>query len=743
MPRHCKTRRAGRQHGRKDRLDNSNAEQNGSDMPLATENFLSFYGQQKFFIDMNSSDESWAQDWYNVLRHPLPVTVRINNHKQGVAKLVEAFRKDGRWRELEWYPGCYVFEAHGYAFDKSMKSFVDSLNKSYRLRFQEIVSMLPVLFWDVEKLGAAARARGRTTPAIFDMCSAPGSKTLQTFELLKSLSNPSAGSEIIRERSDFGALKPPRGLVIANDADPQRCMELLPLILRKAANPGTVVTLGSAIKFPSSYQPTADDPNKPFLFDGVLCDVPCSGDGTLRKSLNLWKTWSPHFALSLHTKQLSILLHGLHLLQVGGRLVYSTCSMNPIENEAVVAAALKKYGMTVRLCDKGCVALKDFSVGVAWTSWFVPIPSESSADKSSDETSKENVDVSFEFISSFEQCQAKYKRSTRLQHGLVESMFPPCPIRDSRVVELLKHCTRIWPHENNTGGFFFCVFIKDSHIFGGEVANISNSNAEAVAENIADNIDSKDKVQDQNGIQSDIDYSKPLSWRGRNDLNHYELLKPDDDVVKSIENMFGIETLPQPLIAEFNIKGKLRQINLASPELVEFLQCEIRSKRSPILVCVGTPLFKMIDDNYMTEIDLSCRWRPALAGCNYIAASCSKRILRVPSKMLKAWTETREISMQRFRSLCDEKIVVGADSLNDDLGPVLVGLTKDKEQRQGPFWIPAMLHGKGLSLYANLQECGSPVVPDSCPTLCVGTDLEKLSRYTAPLSLDFNQKSQV
>jgi 16S rRNA C967 or C1407 C5-methylase (RsmB/RsmF family) len=73
-----------------------------------------------------------------------------------------------------------------------------------------------------------------------------------------------------------------------------------------------------------------------FKFDKILCDVPCSGDGTLRKNNILWKTFHAHLGHSLHALQLDILIRGLDLLKKGGYMTYSTCSFNPIENEAVV-----------------------------------------------------------------------------------------------------------------------------------------------------------------------------------------------------------------------------------------------------------------------------------------------------------------------------------------------------------------------------------------------------------------------
>ena len=76
-------------------------------------------------------------------------------------------------------------------------------------------------------------------------------------------------------------------------------------------------------------------------FDRILCDVPCGGDGTLRKSPSKFGKWGVRTGLRTHPLQLAILLRGLRLLKPGGRLVYSTCALDPLQNEAVVLAALQ------------------------------------------------------------------------------------------------------------------------------------------------------------------------------------------------------------------------------------------------------------------------------------------------------------------------------------------------------------------------------------------------------------------
>jgi multisite-specific tRNA:(cytosine-C5)-methyltransferase len=117
--------------------------------------------------------------------------------------------------------------------------------------------------------------------------------------------------------------------------------------LNRIGSPNCMITNLDAAAIPSIKIPS--DPSssssgsaatKTLFFDRILCDVPCSGDGTTRKNPGIWKVWKPADGLGLHTLQLRILSRAIQMLKPGGRLVYSTCSYNPIENEAVVSSAL-------------------------------------------------------------------------------------------------------------------------------------------------------------------------------------------------------------------------------------------------------------------------------------------------------------------------------------------------------------------------------------------------------------------
>ena len=76
-------------------------------------------------------------------------------------------------------------------------------------------------------------------------------------------------------------------------------------------------------------------------YDLVLCDVPCTGTGTIGRNLEIRFRVSEREIERQHTRQVQILAHALKGLVPGGRLLYSTCSLEPEENEAVVAECLK------------------------------------------------------------------------------------------------------------------------------------------------------------------------------------------------------------------------------------------------------------------------------------------------------------------------------------------------------------------------------------------------------------------
>lgn len=197
--------------------------------------------------------------------------------------------------------------------------------------------------------------------------------------------------------------------------------------LKRLNSANLMVVNHDAQFFPRIKSSAADDSSKANVlkFDRVLCDVPCSGDGTMRKNVNVWRDWTPQGGLGLHTVQFNILNRGLHLLKNKGRLVYSTCSMNPIENEAVVAEALRKWGDKIRL-----VSCEDKLPGL----------------------------VRSKGVSQWPVIDRNMTPREKGDEGTHDSWFPPTEEEAAKFN--LENCIRVYPHQQNTGGFFITVFEK-------------------------------------------------------------------------------------------------------------------------------------------------------------------------------------------------------------------------------------------------------------------------------------------
>lgn len=127
-----------------------------------------------------------------------------------------------------------------------------------------------------------------------------------------------------------------QGGVIANDINYNRASMLIHQVQRISTVPMMVVS-HSAQHFPAfkfSHDPAPEvfrDPNNKFYFDKILADVPCTGDGAIRKLPMKWQKWTGKDGLGLHHLQLQILIRAIQLVKPGGLVMYSTCSINPIE----------------------------------------------------------------------------------------------------------------------------------------------------------------------------------------------------------------------------------------------------------------------------------------------------------------------------------------------------------------------------------------------------------------------------
>ena len=142
---------------------------------------------------------------------------------------------------------------------------------------------------------------------VLDMCAAPGGKTAHISELMQN-----------------------RGLVVANELVPARQSPLGHTLTRLGVM-NAVVTGYQAQEFPMRNR-----------FDFILADVPCSGEGGLRAEKEHKKPSGRRGRMILQELQKRILLRGFDMLADRGIMLYSTCTYNPDENEAVVQYLLEQ-----------------------------------------------------------------------------------------------------------------------------------------------------------------------------------------------------------------------------------------------------------------------------------------------------------------------------------------------------------------------------------------------------------------
>jgi len=183
---------------------------------------------------------------------------------------------------------------------KKFQRFLVSETEVGNISRQEAVSMLPPLFMKIEEWHV-----------VLDMCASPGSKTAQIVEMLHGASGLGIESEGEDGTKVEGYNPNPKGLVIANDSDTKRAHMLVHQSSR-LPSPNLLVTNLDASVFPKMQVPYLEKPKensetsgkgietRPLLFDRILADVPCSGDGTIRKNIGIWKDWGTQNANGIH-----------------------------------------------------------------------------------------------------------------------------------------------------------------------------------------------------------------------------------------------------------------------------------------------------------------------------------------------------------------------------------------------------------------------------------------------------------
>lgn len=289
--------------------------------------------------------DDW-QAFTDTLSRPLPVSVWTNTLRITPEALQARAAASGlTLRGLPWSSAGFRFA------DATIRpgNRLEYLTGLYHV--QEEVSQLPVML-----AGLAPGMR------VLDMCAAPGNKTVLAAVHMRN-----------------------RGTLVANDVNWGR-MRAIRGHLDRLGIVNVSTTLHDGRTFPEQEQ----------LFDRVFVDAPCSCEGTSRKTKGiLGRDHDHHF---LARAQRALLFRAVELCAVGGRVIYSTCTYAPQENEMVVDALLSYHGEALAVPE------------------------------------------------------------ARLAH--LRSAPGLTAIGPRALDPRLEGAMRIWPHHNDTGGFFVCLIDK-------------------------------------------------------------------------------------------------------------------------------------------------------------------------------------------------------------------------------------------------------------------------------------------
>jgi len=462
-----------------------------------------YYSLQGLFDYSTTTNDNDAlaerETFLNTMRTPLPSSFRIGADlpetlKQSLLSEMRDIcgaRREDMIKDIPFVKNAFQFKVldrYTIRKDKDLSALHEWLkiqNGTGFITRQETVSMLPPAALDI-----------KPDMLVLDMCAAPGSKTTQMLE------------QIVSSRAD------PPGVIVANDSDAKRAF-MLTSQLRRINCPAVFVTSADAQFFPCIKLPQSclsshiqkDQLNgngmTDEIYDRVLCDVPCSGDGTMRKNMMIWRNWNDKHGKGLHPVQLRIAERGLRLTRVGGLMCYSTCSLNPMENESVVCELLRRIGMDkIRLVNihdgrfggfKGRPGLKTWKVTLSHHQKRVRNshereepdkdedksiasmePTEASAEEVVDSKTEENdadkpvkeVEEKGEIDpTKFFKIYNNYSEiadDSNINNKLMKSLFPPT---EAETKEMNIHYSmRVHPQDNDSGGFFVAIFEKIASI---------------------------------------------------------------------------------------------------------------------------------------------------------------------------------------------------------------------------------------------------------------------------------------
>ncbi|MDA0715920.1 MAG: RsmB/NOP family class I SAM-dependent RNA methyltransferase [archaeon] len=363
---------------------------------------LIFIAQDSLLAKYVRTIHNAPDEWFHYATQRLPEALRIHASRSDADWTVKTIESLGGVR-ISWLPNIMAYSMpfqRGKPPNEEVKETLRLLHETGRITRQEIASMVPTECIDYHE-----------DMVVLDMCASPGSKTTQLAEHLF-----------------------PSGVVIANEPSSGR-LNTLSSNRSRVSLYNILITKHDGRHFPNIPKPG---------FDAILVDAPCTGSATTRKNPDVWASWSPTDGKSMFKLQLDILSRAASLLRDGGQLIYSTCSIDPIENEAVVAEFMrmnKEFHIAEDL--PTLFSSEVFSSGMS--TW--PLVDQSCEEVTSTGHWLNSRGSRVEMLPPLEEHFELAKRNHDIE-------------REFQIQNSLQSCLRLWPQSQNTGGFFVAKLVK-------------------------------------------------------------------------------------------------------------------------------------------------------------------------------------------------------------------------------------------------------------------------------------------
>lgn len=237
-----------------------------------------------------------------------PTTIRANTLKISGLDLMRQFRAIGiKLDTVFWYKDAFVVRNRTLRELRELKYY-----KEGYFYVQSLSSMIPAIV-----------LHPKPQETILDLCAAPGSKTTQIAAMMEN-----------------------KGKIIANEPNPIRWQKLNANLLKQGVSNTEIISMHG------------EDIHKKYedCFDRALVDAPCSGEGIIHTfDVDTYRGWGLGKIERYVQIQKKLLIAALLSVKKGGVVVYSTCTLEPEENEGVVDWILEKA--------KGFVKLEQVFIG--------------------------------------------------------------------------------------------------------------------------------------------------------------------------------------------------------------------------------------------------------------------------------------------------------------------------------------------------------------------------------------------